>query len=368
MSRTCSSFGRPVDQDGAWRRDAVPSAHLPAEQPLAQEQAARRANSVVLRVTRSCTHAGRHEHGTRAAYVKDRCRCPACTAANTAASRHVSRQRAYGRWQPFIEVGPVREHLTALRRAGLGVERIALLADVSVSHVRDLARPRIDGSPAQRIRPATAARLLSIDVRDADHAPGSRIDAPGTRRRLQALVATGWSVELLAARLRRRPSSLRRTMTSPTVTARTAQDVEALYEQLSAIPPPHGTAEECALVLMTRAAAAAQGWQPPLAWDDIDADPMPAEVHSAPPFHYLDEIAIERAVAGDGVGFDDLTGAERDRVVDDLTARGRSIRDIAAQLSTTKRTISRHRKVTGRASAPASISDPDHRAAVFPTV
>ncbi|MCR8526421.1 hypothetical protein NPM17_26380, partial [Escherichia coli] len=57
----------------------------------------------------------------------------------------------------------------------------------------------------------------------------------------------------------------------------------------------------------------------------------------------IDEIAIERALAGDGVRLEHLTVAEQDEVVRRLTERGKSIRDIAQQLATTKRTISRRR-------------------------
>jgi DNA-binding NarL/FixJ family response regulator len=63
----------------------------------------------------------------------------------------------------------------------------------------------------------------------------------------------------------------------------------------------------------------------------------------------IDEIAVERALAGDGVFYDDLTSAEQQEVVRRLTARGRSIRDIATQLATTKRTVSRRRASLGAA-------------------
>ena len=57
----------------------------------------------------------------------------------------------------------------------------------------------------------------------------------------------------------------------------------------------------------------------------------------------MDEIALERALAGDHITYDDLTTVEQEEVVRRLTARGSSIRDIAAQLGTTKRTVSRRR-------------------------
>jgi hypothetical protein len=52
---------------------------------------------------------------------------------------------------------------------------------------------------------------------------------------------------------------------------------------------------------------------------------------------------VERALTGDHIGYDDLTAAEQQEVVRSLIARGASIRDIAAQLATSKRTVSRRR-------------------------
>jgi DNA-binding NarL/FixJ family response regulator len=57
----------------------------------------------------------------------------------------------------------------------------------------------------------------------------------------------------------------------------------------------------------------------------------------------VDEIAVERALAGDNISYDHLTPAEQTEVIRRLTARGASIRGIAAQLDTTKRTVSRRR-------------------------
>jgi hypothetical protein len=292
-------------------------------------------------------------HGTRAAYVKDRCRCSDCTAANTAASRTADRERAYGRWQPFIDARPVHEHLVELRAAGIGVERIAGLVNMPVSHIRELATPESDGSPSiRRIRPTTAARILSVRIDNAHRAPHSHVDATGARRRLQALAAIGWSPDLLAAELGRSTSSLRRSMTSPSVTARTARDVAALYERLWNTPPPRHTAGQRAALKAIRDDAATHGWPPPLAWDDIDTDPVTQPATSTPPPDDLDEIAIERALADDGVLYDHLTPAERQAVVTLLSARGRSIRDIARQLQTTKRAVARRQQANAPAAAP----------------
>jgi hypothetical protein len=240
---------------------------------------------------------------------------------------------------------PVRKHIRALRAAGIGVEQIAMLAGISTSHVRELADPGRESNPGiRRVRPETAHQVLRIRIDQANRAPRSRVGATGTRRRLQALITVGWPHDELAARLGRSSAGLRRSMLNDSVTAQTARDVSALYEQLWKLHPPHTTDDQRAAADAAMVFAAERGWLPPLAWDDIDTEPDPQH-HSA---HSqtdddLDEIAIERAVAGDGVRLEDLTPAEQDEVVRRLTERGKSVRDIAQQLATTKRTISRRR-------------------------
>jgi DNA-binding NarL/FixJ family response regulator len=132
-------------------------------------------------------------------------------------------------------------------------------------------------------------------------------------------------------------------MHSDSVTAQTAQDVSDLYEQLWNLRLPQSTDDQRAAADAARAFAAERGWLPPLAWDDIDTDPDPRHHTKHAGTDDLDEIAIERALAGDGVEVEHLTPAEQDEVVRRLTERGKSIRDIAQQLATTKRTISRRR-------------------------
>jgi hypothetical protein len=276
-SRTCPSCGYTADYASAPLADAHHPRHSCAKHERALHQARRRAERLQSRVTRECTHPqARHRHGTRAAYVRDRCRCTDCTAANTAASRTATRERIYGRWHPYVDAGPVREHIAALRGAGIGVERIADLAGLSVSHIRQLDEPGRSTTPAvQRVRPSTAGRVLGVRLDNVSRAPGSRVGATGTRRRLQALMATGWAPELLAAHLGRRPNSLCRSMTGRSVTARTAHEVVSLYEQLWNTSPPQTTSEQRGAADAAKAHAAAKGWLPPLAWDDIDTDPTP---------------------------------------------------------------------------------------------
>ncbi|WP_231839573.1 hypothetical protein [Blastococcus saxobsidens] len=238
----------------------------------------------------------------------------------------------------------MREHICALRAAGIGVEQIAVLAGIATSHVRELADPGRNGNPRiRRVRPETAHQVLRIRIDQANRAPRSHLIATGTRRRLQALIAVGWPPDELAARLGRSSAGLRRSMLSHSITAQTARDVSALYEQLWSLRPPQSIDGQRAAADAARAFAAERGWLPPLAWDDIDTDPNPRHRTEIADTDDLDEIAIERALAGDGVRLEHLTPAEQAEVVRRLTGRGKSIRDIAQQLATTKRTISRRR-------------------------
>jgi len=82
----------------------------------------------------------------------------------------------------------------------------------------------------------------------------------------------------------------------------------------------------------------------------IDTDPTPPVPTAQPlPYDDIDEIAVERAPAGDHIAYDDLTPVEQQEVIRRLSERGTSIRDTAALLGTTKRTVSRRRASLGAA-------------------
>lgn len=310
--------------------------------------------------TQPCQHPhAAHQHGTRACYVRDRCRCRDCTAANTAASRARYRDRAYGR-TAHTDAGPVRAHLHALRVCGLGLERIAQLSGVSAHRLRDLLRP---GAPQARVRTATADRVLAVPADSRRRAPGSRVDSTGTRRRLHALHRLGWSTHQLASALGRSPSNLARTRRSSQVAAATAFQIAALYERLSPHGPPERTPQQHRAAERARAQATAHGWPAPLAWDDIDHDPDPPQTPLAAttPADDLDEIVLERVLRGDRIALSALTPAEQNEAVRRLTARGCSVPAIAEQLHTTTRTVSR-RRTAGRATTPSPPSAATHAA------
>jgi hypothetical protein len=92
-----------------------------------------------------------------------------------------------------------------------------------------------------------------------------RVDATGTRRRLRALAAIGYTRPQLATRLHETPSRISYLLTAPAVaTVPAALDARArlVYDELWH-PWPEGPAAARA-----RAAARRRGWAVPMAWDD----------------------------------------------------------------------------------------------------
>jgi transcriptional regulator with XRE-family HTH domain len=224
-----------------------------------------------MAVTRLDAPADR-EHGTRACYARG-CRCDPCRGANRASERHRERQILYGRWEPYVDATPAREHVRMLGRHGLGHRRVSDLAGISNGVMSKLLYGIPGRPPSRRIRSATEAAILAVTPR-AGLAPSAAVDATGTRRRLQALVACGWSQARLAARLGMTLQNFISMLTQERVKQSTRGAVCALYDELWNTAPEEKTRWDRTAATRARNMAAARGWVPPLAWDeDVIDDP-----------------------------------------------------------------------------------------------
>lgn len=214
------------------------------------------------------------EHGTRNKYVHEQCRCADCRAANTTAERMWRRRHAHiqaGAAQPpMVDSAPTREHVLALMASGIGFKRVARMAMVATSTVGNLIYGRPGLPPPPTIRAETARRLLGITT--PDPAPGALVDATGTHRRLQALVAVGWSGFAIMQQLGREPTNFGQLFQVDRVLARTASDVRELYDRIWDMPSPNHTGHHRAAAERARRYAAERGWAPPAAWDDDTID------------------------------------------------------------------------------------------------
>ena len=213
-------------------------------------------------------------HGTNARYHIDACRCDPCRAAAAAYENHKRRQIAYGRWQPYIDAQPSRDHVNTLRAAGMGLKRIAEVSGVPHGSLAKLIYG--DGqrglAPSKRVRPETEVKILATRP---DPYPGGHVDGVGTRRRLRALVALGYGQYDLAQRLGLTKATFWHMLRRPPyvkVAESTRAAAAALYDELAMTLPSDSTPLERNRVLRAKAVAARNGWVPPLALDDDRLD------------------------------------------------------------------------------------------------
>lgn len=219
----------------------------------------------------------RYEHGTPAGYTLDGCGCGPCKRAHADAKNHRTRQIAYGRWKPFVDAQPVREHVQFLREFGLGWRHIAVLAGVPADAVQRLLYgvPREGRPPSKQIRTQTAEKLLALHPNLDVLADTATISSAGTQRRAQALSVAGWSIPEQARRLGKQPNNYALALTQSLVTAATARAVRALCEELWNVAPPQETTAQRISASKARATAQRNGWLPLAAWDEelIDLPP-----------------------------------------------------------------------------------------------
>lgn len=231
-----------------------------------------------------CAHDGRpHRHGTRVAYVWDKCRCQPCTEASRVSQAERRRLQAMAVWNPdsydLVDGDLVRAHLRQLMAAGMGWKRVAAAAGVGASTVYPILygkwihqpehpqhRP-----PRKQVTKAVADKLLAVTL---DLADGRQIDATGTRRRLQALAAIGLPQAQLARLIGWSPgnfSDLIHGRQQYTVKAN-ADLVARIYDQHWQGPPQATTPRETASIERARRVASSHGWAPPMSWDDDSID------------------------------------------------------------------------------------------------
>lgn len=299
----------------------------------------------VDRTPKPCLHKiANHQHGTYACYTLDACRCQPCATAVREYERDRTRQQAYGRWDNYVDAQPARDHVRRLMDAGMGLKRVSAASNVATGVMWKLlyGRPRPDGTrtPSRRITKAVEARILAVEL---DLADGANVPNTDTARRLQSLVANGWSMSKLATLLGIGPGNFNPVITGrrPQVTVATARAVHALYLQLADQAPPEDTHHDRVAASRARNHAAARGWQPPLRIggrllagtalplpdietpnDDLEADPT------------YDEAAVERRLGGDRSAR--LTKAERVEIVRRARDAGWSYSQIEARTGINK--------------------------------
>lgn len=274
------------------------------------------------------------------------CRCTACHTHYNETVRERRKLQAYGRFDDgLVDAGPVREHLEFLHRHGLGFRRVAELADVSATVLRALrfgwqSGPQ-KGQLPKRVKRETAERVLAVEMTFDALADHALVSSSGAIRRLQALVARGWSIAKLARELGMQQTNLCQLMRRQSVAMRTHRIIAELFDDIWDSTPPLETRHDRAAYTSALKFAAARRWLPPLAWDDIDTDPEPPALDDETS---IDEIAVDLALSGEHVR---LTPAERRLAVGRAHERRWSDELTAETIGCAARTVFRIREELG---------------------
>jgi transcriptional regulator with XRE-family HTH domain len=280
-----------------------------------------------------------------------------------ARDRDLRRRKIYGRFDTgLVDATPAREHLLMLADYGLGCKQVAKVAGIPVRAVVTLVHGRSHyiqgggkgprhGEVKKRVKRETADAILAVQPELRLLGDRRPYPARGTIRRIQALMCAGWSMTEIAARLDMFPSSVARLLRQRDTWASVARKVEALYEVMwDEVPVPETKYQQMSVDGAKRYAAA-HGFVPALAWDDIDADPFPPEQEPAPEVVGVRSVEVELAMSGVEV---ELTAAEREEAVRGLHARYWSDSRIAAALRVDVRTVVR---IRGRLGLPGLTQD-----------
>lgn len=220
-----------------------------------------------------CQHDPPHLHGETRTYRTHKCRCVDCREANRAAQSDLRRRKAYGRSTGFVPADETRAHLDRLVRSGLALARITEQTGIDERSLARLLKGRPDRSTS-RVKESTRDRILAVAPARYVHEVSGRAFVPalGTIRRLNALHAVGWPTGAIAREAGLHATTLNGIRRQRLVTVHTATAIARAYDRVWDVPPPSATRADRASTTQALRRAAANGWPPPMAWDDHNLD------------------------------------------------------------------------------------------------
>lgn len=191
---------------------------------------------------------------SRACYLRG-CNTAACKQANYRYMSQIRLEHHRGQ-RRRTDATQTRVHVERLLATGWTQAQISRAAGI----VHHLVSDVIHGK--QTIANKTAYAILSVPI-SAPPADTRDVDATGTTRRLQALVAIGWPINQLAPQVGIFSTALGNIARGELLTVRrtTADTVALHYQHLICQPGPSNR---------SRILARNKGWAPPGVWDDID--------------------------------------------------------------------------------------------------
>lgn len=148
---------------------------------------------------------------------------------------------------------------------------------------------------------------------------GYSVDPTGARRRIEALMALGWSGNDLADMLGwSHRNNVNRIRKCKYIERKTHKAISDLYDRLCMTPGSSPT---------TRSRSLAAGYAPPLAWDDIDNDPQP-QAGTYEESVIFDAVAVDRAITRAQFAGVHFSNPERAEILRRWPETGRSLAEL----------------------------------------
>jgi len=206
----------------------------------------------------------------------------------------------------MVDAEPIVKHIQWLHSIGFNNESIGAAAGLPPATLWGF-----QNYGYKRIHIDRASRIMAVTHIPVPEQAGIIVPNIGTKRRIDALRAIGYSCATLGEHLGVTGEAVSQYRGRP-VRGRTWTAIRDLYNQLSHIPGPNPVAAIRARRL---------GCQPPMAWEGIDIDhpdscPDPGANSTR---QGVDEIMVARILAGDYRGR--VPRAERNAVVDHVLTR-----------------------------------------------
>lgn len=166
-------------------------------------------------------------HGVRARYVAG-CRCDDCRRANREYAASRAKAKVYGHTNGLVDATPVRRHLRALSRKGVGRRAVNAATDVAMSLIQAVTAGR-----QKQLRQEIATKLLGVTAKARGDA--SLVSAAPTWRRLRSMLAAWYTEEEIARRLGSTAKAPKIQIRKDKVLASTEAKVERLYRELMGV-------------------------------------------------------------------------------------------------------------------------------------
>lgn len=252
-------------------------------------------------------------HDGHAGWLRD-CAHPDCVAKRARYMKQWTYERSHG-VKRLVDAAPARRHVDTLIGAGWTLRSIAGAADVAPASVS-----RIKNADVRQVNRRIAAAILAVDLRQVPSRPSKQTTEPfvpriGSTRRIQALIAIGWTHKIMQERSGVRTAVIL-SQQGRLVTRTTHDAVAAMYRDLSQRPGPSERSRSWAQRL---------GYHSPAAWDDIDLDPAPEIHEDLAHDRDVDEAVVLRVLAGDPVP---TRAAERREIVARWHTTGRPLAEL----------------------------------------